>query len=56
MKDQVQHQRYRARFVKLKLTFVVVDARIEARVWMLDTRTSKFELLASIPASSPITV
>jgi hypothetical protein len=44
MKDQVQHQRDRARFVKLKLTFVVVEARIEARIWMLDIRTSNWKL------------
>jgi len=42
-------------FVKLKLTLVVVEARIDARIWKLDIRTSNFELLASIPASSPIT-
>ena len=44
-----------ARICKLKLTFIVAEARIEARIWMLDTRISSFELLASIPASSPIT-
>jgi len=26
------------RVVKLKLTFIGVEARIEARIWMLDTR------------------
>jgi len=44
-----------SRICKLKLTFIVVEARIEARIWMLDTRISSFELLASIPASSPTT-
>jgi len=44
-----------ARICKLKLTFIVVEARIEARIWMLDTQISSFELLASIPTSSTIT-
>jgi len=41
---------------------MVVEARIETRMWMLDTRASSFELPvvgssrpASIPASSPKT-
>ena len=38
-----------------KLQFIVVEARIETRMWMLDTRASSFELPASIPASSPKT-
>lgn len=43
-----------ARLIKLKLASVIVEARIEARIWMLYTQTSDFESLASIPASSPM--
>jgi hypothetical protein len=38
----------------IELAFVVVEARIEARMWILDTRASSFEPLASIRASSPL--
>lgn len=45
-----------ASFVKLKMTFGVVEARIEAREVKLDARASFIESLASIRAASPITV
>jgi len=52
----VKGLRQDARFSKLKLTLVAVEARVEARIWMLDIRTSNFETLASILVSPPTTV
>jgi hypothetical protein len=44
------------RLYSLKMTVVVVEARIEAREIKLDARASFVESLASIRASSPIIV
>jgi len=42
-----------ASFVRLKLMSIVGEARIESHMWILETRTSNFEFLASIRTSSP---
>ncbi len=41
-------------FVKLKLTLVVVEARIDVCLPKLETRTPNIKLRVSIPASSPL--
>jgi hypothetical protein len=43
----------RSEYLFLELTFVVVEAGIETRIWKLETRASCFELLASIRTSPP---